>query len=115
MSKSAGLLVILGLAVGLWLGFNPQAHKQTVQYWDKAKTALAQVKTQTTAKVNVLDSHTTTWLRSSSKTKVVAPAAPAAPSASSTWKQITAFFNTLWTSVQRMWASLTNKLAKIKA
>lgn len=29
------LLVVVGLAVGLWLGFNPQAHQQIVQSWNQ--------------------------------------------------------------------------------
>ena len=60
MFRSAVLLLIVGLAVGLWLGFNPQAHQQTIQKWDSVKSAYLKFMTDATAKIQGLNSHIST-------------------------------------------------------
>ncbi len=112
MLKYAGLLLILGLAVGLWLGFNPQAHKQTLQTWDQTKAAFLQIKTETTAKLHDWNSHTASWLKSSPKAETKPQAKPSSPS--SAWKQITTAFEAFWNSMQRIWTNITAKLGSTK-
>lgn len=92
------LLVVAGLAVGLWLGFNPHAHQQVVQDWDHARTALV---------------HMTTSVRvSPGVTTAAKPTTRSQPSATGVWKEITAAFDSLVNSLQRLWlnvrASISN-------
>ena len=46
MSKlvTAAALVILGLGIGLWIGFNPEAHAAAQEKMDRASQAFAQVR-----------------------------------------------------------------------
>lgn len=97
MSKSAGiLLLVLGLAIGLWLGFNPQAHQQTLQTWDHSKTAFVQM----TAKAPAVHAPTST----------AKPAPAVAPTASNAWKQITIAFESMLHSLQRLWLNVTARI-----
>ena len=43
IKKPSGLLLVLGfgLAIGLWMGFNSQAHKQVVHSWNGTRTYFA--------------------------------------------------------------------------
>lgn len=38
MFKTFAVLFVLGLGLGVWLGFNPQAHEKTIKSWDDTKT-----------------------------------------------------------------------------
>src|SRR5512140_1974481 len=33
------LFLVIGLALGLWLGFNPAAHRSLVRWWNREETA----------------------------------------------------------------------------
>ncbi len=100
MTKIAPVvLVIAGLAVGLWLGFNPRAHQQIVQDWDHARTALV---------------HMTAQLRLSparaSSTRISTTPHVQVPNLATIWKDITAAFDSLTRSVQRAWLSVTARI-----
>lgn len=102
MSKSATiLLVAIALAVGLWLGFNPRAHAQTVQSWDHARAAFVQA----TASLR-LAPKTAVMPRATTTTKPII----AQPSASAAWKQISTAFESLVSSLQRLWLSISAKV-----
>lgn len=99
MFKSAGLLLILGLAVGLWLGFNPQAHRGVVQSWDNMRSGYLQVKGDAAVKMH--DWFTQVNLRTQ------APSQPKPqPAASSAWRQISYAFEGFWNSLQRIWLNI---------
>lgn len=104
MSKFAPiLLVAAGLAVGLWLGFNPHTHQQIVQNWNHARTALVQM----TAKV-----HLASVPAGSTKINLTTHVqAPTAPSASAAWRQIPTAFESLVSSLQRLWVNVTARIS----
>lgn len=41
MYRSAGLLILLAFALGLWIGFNPEAHAGAERSWAEVKVAFA--------------------------------------------------------------------------
>ena len=96
----AGLLLVTGLTIGLWLGFNPKTHQQILQNWNHATAAVAHVGLAAIPKVHTLQ----------------APAAVAKPlsqpkiSTSAAWKQISVAFETLWNSVQHLWHTVTARI-----
>ena len=100
MSRSAGLLLILGLALGLWIGFNPQAHQQTVQAWNQAKSSYVSFQSRADVKVQ-------NWT-SNLDTHVQVNPGPAQPvTASKTWKEVSSALDMFWNSMQRIWTSFT--------
>jgi hypothetical protein len=107
MFRSAVLLLVVGLAVGLWLGFNPQAHQQTIQKWDSVKSAYLKFMSDANMKVQGLNSHISTSLQTNPGSKSVTPSQPTATEA---WKQITTAFDSFWTSMQRFFANVTAKI-----
>jgi len=104
MSKFAPiLLLVAGLALGLWLGFNPHAHQQVVQDWNHARTALVQV----TAKARLTSAPAV-----STKVNLTTHVqAPSVPNASATWKQVTTAFESLVSSLQRLWLNVTARIS----
>jgi hypothetical protein len=107
MIKAAVIFLILGLSAGLWLGFNPQAHQQTIQKWDSAKSAYLQTEAKTTVQIQDLNSHLTSSFRTHPQTS---PTPPSQPPVSSAWRQITTSSQSLWNSMQRIWANVTVKI-----
>ena len=94
MSKTVGfLLLVLGLAVGLWLGFNPKAHQETVRDWDRAAAAVAHVRLTGAVKTPAL------------RAPVVKIKPISLPRVSTTaaWQQVVAAFEQLWHSVHSAW------------
>ena len=105
MSRTAGvLLMLLGLAVGLWLGFNPKAHQETVRNWDRATSAIAQVQLPSTAGARAPQPPAAT-------TK---PSSLPQVSVSDAWKQVSAAFDTLWHSVQNLWVRVTANIGNTR-
>ena len=98
MLKTFTVLFVLGLALGLWLGFNPQAHERTVKNWDDVRTSFLTVKANISATMH-------TWAVSlnsneqfgSQKMTVV-------------WKQISSIFTTIWDGAHRIWTDITLQL-----
>ena len=41
MFRSASLLIVLAFALGLWIGFNPEAHLSAEKSWAEAKASIA--------------------------------------------------------------------------
>ena len=67
MGKLAALLLIAGLALGLWLGFNPTTHKDLIKFWDRARTSPAQAQRGTAVDLRQLDSKVSIWFRTSTR------------------------------------------------
>jgi hypothetical protein len=107
MVKSAVLLLAIGLAVGLWLGFNPQAHQQTVQKWDSVKSTTMKFIADSNVKIQGVNSHVTTSLQNSPKLRATPQSQP---NASLAWKQVTTAFESVWNSMQRFFANITAKI-----
>jgi hypothetical protein len=120
MTRSTVLLLIVGLAIGLWLGFNPQAHQQTVQQWDSIKSSFLKFKTGASSNLPGLNFNSTSTTQTSSKSKSKFASQPQQPTAqhpttqqptpSFDWKQITTAFAPIWNSLQSIWASIMAKI-----
>lgn len=121
MVKSAVLLLVLGLAAGLWLGFNPQAHQQTIQKWDSVKSEYLRIMAGVNLKTQGLNStQATSSVQTHSKSRSKsAPATASQPQSqpviSTDWNQISTqvstAFETAWNSVQGFWANISAKIS----
>lgn len=98
MLKVTAVLLVLGIALGAWIWFNPQTHKKAVQSWEDTKTAFVSMKTDVSAKTHgwMID------LKSSGQS--------GARQVDNVWKEISSVFTTLWDSIQHLWRSLTARL-----
>lgn len=105
MFRSAGFLLLIGLAIGLFLGFNPQAHQATIQKWDSLHSSYLKFMSNATAKAQGLNSHITSTTQTGSRTT-----GQPQISVPSSWKQVSAVFENLWESVQRFFANVTAKI-----
>jgi hypothetical protein len=109
MTKSGTLLLIVGLAAGLWLGFNPATHRQLIRFWDNMRIGQAQAKPLAAVEIHQWDSRVGVWLRSPSRTPSARVSPPVALPG---WTQITAAWRAFWSALQGIWVSL---LVKIRA
>ncbi len=75
MGKSAVLLVLIGLAVGLWLGFNPTTHRELVRWWEHTTASQARTRETPTAAINLrqLDRSITRWFRTEARPQSTTP------------------------------------------
>jgi len=98
MLKTVSVLFVLGLALGLWLGFNPQAHGKTIKSWDDARASFV------TVKVNVSDAmhNWTVSLKSNEQS--------GGQKMTVVWKQISSIFTTIWDGAHRTWTEITFQL-----
>ncbi len=102
MSKIAPvLLLVVGLAVGLWLGLNPHTHQQIVQDWTHARESLVHL----TAQLRLSPART-----SGIKINTTPPHIQT-PNLSTLWKDITTAFESLTHSLQRAWSSVTARVS----
>lgn len=107
MLKSAGLLLFLGLAVGLWLGFNPQAHRKVVQNWDNTKTSLARLETNFSTTISAWTTRAKAQeAQVGQKTVSRITTRPFAAA----WQQFTAAGETFLQSMQKIWLGLETNL-----
>lgn len=98
------LLILAGLAVGLFLGFNPTTHRDLVRWWDStaAKQGQAQ-RTPAVISLRQFDSSVARLFRTSPRPQSSTRSEPATLPG---WSQIVAALQTLWHSLQRIWLSL---------
>jgi hypothetical protein len=107
MGKFTPLLVLAGLAVGLWLGFNPTTHKELMRLWDSGIATQAYSQPRTLANLRQLDRRVSLFLRSSPTTE----ASPRSErTAAPTWAKISAAFQGFWRALQEIWLRLTAKI-----
>ena len=98
----AGLLLLLGIAIGLWFGFNPQARQKLLENWGQAKSAYLRVQAQVKTKFNGVALQL-------SSTKQGAPGS--VPKWINTaWRQLTSIFNAIWISARRLWLSISSNI-----
>ncbi len=104
MSKIAPiLLLVVGLAVGLWLGLNPRTHQQIVQSWDHARAAVVHFADQ----IHLSPAKTTS-------VRLAPTAHVQAPNLSTIWKDIQTAFESLFRNLQRAWMSVTARVSSSK-
>ena len=99
MLKTTVVLFVLGLAIGLWLGFNPQAREKMTVGWEHTKTFLVTTKLQ----VSVAAQDWTSQLKSNMQS--------GAGKVSLAWKQTSVVFTSLWDSVRHIWLTLTTRIS----
>jgi hypothetical protein len=109
MGKYAALLLIVGLAVGLWLGFNPTTHKDLVKFWNSTTTAQERSRPRALVNLRQLDTKIGLWLRSATTSRTGAGSRQTSDSAS---RQISAAWQAFWNALVRIWLDIT---AKFKA
>jgi hypothetical protein len=103
MGKTAVLFLLIGLVVGLWLGFNPAAHRQVLRWWDQAQQG---------QKVSTLpgQSNTPQLSRRASRLPQLSlqlqPAAKTGPSIVPTGAQISTELKALWNGLLSIWQQL---------
>ncbi len=113
MGKLAVLFVLAGLAVGLWLGFNPAAHREVVRLWSNA-TASTEAHgrrgdTTTTFSLRSLDARVARFFRTTPSAQVTPKSQPGTVNIGA---QISTLLQQIWQAIQKMWLSLvaqTNK------
>ncbi len=104
MGKSAVLLLLIGLAVGLWLGFNPATHRDLVRWWDR--TTAAQARNHTTAtpsaaiSLRQLDRSISRWFRTAARPQ---SSPPEKSSPSPTWSQVVGTLQAFWHALEQVW------------
>ena len=110
MNRSPILLLIAGLAIGLFLGFNPTAHKDLVRFWSNAtKTSQGHAQPVAALDLRQLDRKVTVWFRTTSRAQVTSPSRPGTLPI---WKQISAALQAFWNAVQRFLAGIVSRPAK---
>jgi hypothetical protein len=110
MGKSAVLLLIAGLAVGLWLGFNPTTHKDLVKFWDSTKASQVQAKPSADVNLRNIDTKVALWFRTATKT--TAPKSqPTSPAVSN---QISAAWKAFWSALQKLWMNFLASIHQAK-
>lgn len=109
MGRIAVLFVLAGLAVGLWLGFNPSTHRELVRLWDNATVSQAHRRSTTVFSLRQLDASVARLFRSAPRTRETPRTEP---SMSTAWNQFVALLQSFWHALERIWASLTAKVTK---
>ncbi len=103
MGRSALLLLLVGLAVGLWLGFNPTTHRDLVRWWDRTTAGQARASETPSAAVSLrqIDRSITRWFRTTTRPQ---SAVPEKSSPAPTWNAVVAMLQALWHTIEQAWA-----------
>ena len=107
MRTSALLFLIIGLAAGLWLGFNPTTHRDLARWWNRETASQADGKSHTAFSIPQFSSQLNRPLRSSPK-PLARPGAQT--NTVPTLNQIGAELHAFWLALERAWL---NFLAQI--
>lgn len=101
------LLLVVGLAVGLYLGFNPVTHRDLTRWWNREVTSQPTGKPHAAATIRQLNSQLARSLKSSPK-----PLAQTTPQANTvpTTNQIGAELHAFWLALQRTWLTFWAQL-----
>jgi len=106
MLRSTVLLFVLGIALGLWFGFNPQMHKKVVQSWDDTKTFFAKLETNVSGTISAWTMQTKAQAQVGKKTVASVTAKPL----TSAWQQFVSAGGTFLQSMQKIWLELMTNL-----
>ncbi len=103
MLRFAGLILILGLALGLWIGFNPKAHQDAVQSWDREKASFQALQVEASVKFHE-------W----SSPNVSGGASPSIeiPQPLLTfWRDFTSTLANIWDAIVNVWMKIIRGLS----
>jgi hypothetical protein len=106
MFKSTVLLFVLGIALGLWLGFNPQAHGKVVQNWDHTNVFFVRLETNFSNTIDAWTMRTKAQAQVGQKTVSNISTRPF----KTAWQQFVSAGETFLQSIQRIWLGLVGNL-----
>ncbi len=109
MRRYSLLLAVAGLAVGLFLGFNPTTHRDLVRWWDS--TAAKQSQAQRSPALISLRQFDTSVSRLFRTTPRAQTSTRSEPATLPGWSQIVAALQTVWHALQRIWLSIVANFA----
>ncbi len=102
MFRSVVVTLVLGLALGLWIGFNPQMHQKAVQLWENSRASFLKMETQVSTKISTATQGWTSRLQlqhSQTQSKPTSTSQPFAFTLS--WRQVSSVFTSWWSSIQK--------------
>ncbi len=115
MGRYGLLLVLVGLVIGLYLGFNPATHRALVRWWDRTATASRTTSAERSApepfSLKQFDNSVARLFRTTPRAEVRPQTEPALPVVS----QIESALHQLWLALQRLWLSIEAKFAATKS
>ncbi len=100
MARSAVFLLLIGFALGAWLGFNPQSHQQVVNDWNRAKSYIVSLQSRGSVSTSGLTTQTNTQTQTQAKSK------PVAQPNTVIARQISSMLATLWNALQHLWVQI---------
>ncbi len=105
MGRYAVLLLLVGLAVGLWLGFNPATHRALVRWWDRTNASEARTRETPTATISLtqIDRSINRWFRTATQPQSP-PREKSSPAPSS--NQVVSLLQAFWHALEQAWARL---------
>jgi len=106
MFKTTALLFVLGVALGLWLGFNPQTHGKVMRSWDDTKAFFAKLETNAAASIN----HWTNQANTQAQTGQRAVSKVTARPFTDAWRQFVSAWTTFMVSLQKIWQELVSNI-----
>ena len=107
MGRFSAVFLLVGLAIGLWLGFEPTMHRQVMQWWDRTSSNRQTASLPTLFNVRPLDQRVNRFLRTTPKPQ---PAPASKPGTLPTGSQITADIQALFNALHKMWLTLVAKI-----
>ncbi len=109
MGKYGLLLILAGLAVGLFLGFNPTTHRDLVRWWDSTNASHQRSAVRTAPgliSLRQFDNSVARLFRTAPKAEVRPQTQPATLPG---WAQIQAALQAFWQALQKIWLSIEAK------
>ncbi|HEX8991900.1 MAG TPA: hypothetical protein VF784_09500 [Anaerolineales bacterium] len=114
MNRYSLFLILAGIAVGLFLGFNPTTHRDLARWWntEATGTAVQQRQAERTPapliSLRQIDNSMARLFRTAPRPQTNVHSQPATLPG---WSQIVAALQSLWHALQRIWLSLMAKFA----
>ena len=118
MRRYSLLLILAGLAVGLFLGFNPTTHRDIARWWSSAtaQAAVSQRQANRTPapliSLRQFDNSVARLFRTATRPQTSVRSEPATLPG---WSQIVAALQAFWHALQQIWLSLVASFGRAKS
>ncbi|HTP01697.1 MAG TPA: hypothetical protein VMJ64_10010 [Anaerolineales bacterium] len=103
------VFLLVGLAIGLWLGFNPAAHRDVARWWDRTTSKESASAVPGVASVQPLNRELSRLLRSAPRPQ---PTPNTQPNAVPAGPQISAELQALWNSLLRILNQIAARVSR---
>ncbi len=100
MGRFAVLFLLIGLAVGLYLGFNPTTHRQLVRWWDHERITQTSARPTPLVDMRGLNARVNRLLRTASTPRSEPTSKPETVPSSN---QISAELQAFWNALRQIW------------